>query len=236
MIKVILADHQIVFRVGMASALASEDDIRIVGQPRSIEQLMHGLESFRPHVLVLSAAFLVRIDDIRKICGRQLTSIILLEDPGDAIVQQFSADVHGVIRRSADPGTVVRCIRHVVRGGTVLRMSHGYAGDAWEDPVGLRVQQRLTPHELRVIALVVQGYRNREIAMCMNATEPGVKNSLRRIFDKTGVCDRLELALYVMHHQVLKFAVSDVHPMPGLGSIGTSHSEWRRTSGSAAVN
>ncbi len=236
MIKVILADHQIVFRVGMASALASEDDIRIVGQPRSIEQLEHGLESFRPHVLILSSAFLVRIDEIKRISGRQMTAIILLEDPGDAIVQQFSSDVHGVIRRSSDPGTVVRCIRHVVRGGTVLRMGPGYAGDAWEDLVGLRVHQRLTPHELKVIALVVQGYRNREIAMRMNATEPGVKNSLRRIFDKTGVCDRLELALYVMHHRVLRFAMTGVHPMPGLGSIGTSRSEWRRDSGSTAVN
>ncbi|MGA9565334.1 MAG: response regulator transcription factor [Candidatus Korobacteraceae bacterium] len=236
MIKVILADHQIVYRVGMASALAAEDDIRIVGQPRSIEQLIHGLESFRPNLLILSSAFLVRIDDIRKICGRQLTAIILLEDPGDAIVQQFSSDVHGVIRRSADPETVVRCIRHVVRGGTVLRMGHGYTGDAWEDPVGLRVQQRLTPHELKVIALVVQGYRNREIATRMNSTEPGVKNSLRRIFDKTGVCDRLELALFVMHHQVLKFAMADVHPMTAAGSMGTSHSEWRHTSGPTAVN
>jgi DNA-binding NarL/FixJ family response regulator len=236
MIKVILADHQIVFRVGMANALASEDDIRIVGQPRSIEQLIHGVESFRPHVLILSSAFLVRIDDIRKICGRQMTAIILLEESGDAIVQQFSSDVHGVIRRSTDPGTVVRCIRHVVRGGTVLRMGHSYEGGAWEDPVGIRVQQRLTPHELRVIALVVQGYRNREIAMRINTTEPSVKNSLRRIFDKTGVCARLELALYVMHHRVLKFAVTEVHPMTGLGSMGTSRSEWRRTPGSTAFN
>jgi DNA-binding NarL/FixJ family response regulator len=236
MINVILADHQLVFRVGMASALAAEDDIRIVGQPRSIEQLMHGLTSFRPHVLVLSDAYLIRIDDIRRLCGGQMTSIILLEDLGDAIVQQFSSDVHAVIRRSADPETVVRCIRHVLRGGTVLRTSQTYAADTWDDPVGVRVQQRLSQHEFKVIALVVQGYRNREIATRMRTTEPGVKNSLRRIFDKTGVCDRLELALYVMHHRVLKRAMNEVHPMPGLGPIGISHADWRRASGSTTVH
>ena len=236
MINVILADHQIVFRVGMASSLAAEDDIRIVGQPSSAEQLMQGLASFRPHVLVLSSAYLLRIDDIRKLCGEQRTAIVLLEDPGDAIVQQYSSDVQGVIPRSADPGTAIRCIRHVGRGGTVLRTAPTFTGDTWENGVGLHVQQRLTPHELRVIAFVVQGYRNREIATRMGATEAAVKNSLRKIFDKTGVFDRLELALYVIHHRVLKLSMSGARPVPVLGSIGASNRQWRPTSGPTTVN
>ena len=108
--------------------------------------------------------------------------------------------------------------------------------DTWDDVVGLRVHQRLTPHELRVIAFVVQGYRNREIAVRIGTTEAGVKNSLRKIFDKTGVFDRLELALYVMHHRVLKRAMSEIQPMAGLGSIGTTHSDWHSSSGSQIVN
>src|SRR5215467_6219382 len=93
MINVILADHQRIFRIGMASALASEDDIRIVAQPQSIDQLMHGLERLHPHVLVLSSAFLGRLDSIRQICDGKQTAVLLLEDPGETAVPQFSPDV-----------------------------------------------------------------------------------------------------------------------------------------------
>jgi DNA-binding NarL/FixJ family response regulator len=225
MINVILADHQRIFRIGMASALAAEDDIRIVGQPQSVNQLMHGLEHLHAQVLVLSTAYLARIDEIRHVCHCRQTAILLLEEPGEAAVPQFSPDVQGFMRRSADENTVVRCIRHLARGGRVLRLVRGHPNEAALDPVGVRVRQRLTPNELRIIAFVVQGYRNREIASRMGMTESGVKNSLRKIFDKTGVFDRLELALYVMHHQALKHAASEVQPTPRFASIAAIEAE-----------
>ena len=171
MINVILADHQRIFRIGMASALAAEDDIRIVGQPQSIEQLVHGLERLHPHVLVLSSAFVGRIDAIRHICDARQTAILLLEDHGENAVPQFSPDVQGFIQRSADEGTVVRCIRHLARGGRVLRLVRGHENEAALDPVGIRVRQQLTSNELQVIAYVLQGLRNREIAVRMSMTE-----------------------------------------------------------------
>ena len=221
MINVILADHQRIFRIGMASALAAEDDIRIVGQPQSIDQLMHGLERLPPHVLVLSSAFVGRIDAIRHICDARQTAILLLEDHSETAVPQFSPDVQGFIQRSADEGTVVRCIRHLARGGRVLRLVRGPQDEAVLDPVGIRVRQQLTPNELRIIAYVVQGFRNREIAVRMDMNESGVKNTLRKIFDKTGVFDRLELALYVVHHRALINAASEVQPTPRFTSLAS---------------
>ena len=225
MINVILADHQRIFRIGMASALASEDDIRIVGQPQSIEQLMHGLERLRPHVLVLSSAFLGRIDPIRRLCDSGHTAILLLEDAAETAVGQSPHDVQGFIQRSADERTVVRCVRHLARGGRVLRLVRSHSNETLLDPVGMRVRQRLTPDELRIIAYVVQGFRNREIATRTGLTESGVKNSLRKIFDKTGVFDRLELALYVMHHRALIHAASEVQPTPQFTSFAASESQ-----------
>jgi DNA-binding NarL/FixJ family response regulator len=95
----------------------------------------------------------------------------------------------------------------------------GHPNEAALDPVGTRVRYRLTPNELRIISYVIQGFRNREIATRMGMTESGVKNSLRRIFDKTGVFDRLELALYVMHHRALINATSEVQPTPQFASL-----------------
>ncbi len=214
MINIILADHQRIFRIGMANALASEDDIRIVGQPHSIEQLLNGLKQFRAHVLVLSSAFLDSLAEIKEACAAQQTAILVLEESVPAIPSQFSLDVPGVLQRSADQSTIVRCIRHVARGGRVVRFVRSQAPELGQDSVGFRVRQRLSPIDLRIISLVVQGLKNREIAFRLGSTEQGVKNSLRRIFDKTGVSDRLELALFVLHHRIVGRFAAETHPTP----------------------
>ena len=67
----------------------------------------------------------------------------------------------------------------------------------------------------------------------LGSTEQGIKNSLRRIFDKTGVFDRLELALFVLHHNILVQADADAHPTPALNSFAAIQAirgmEYRRT-------
>ena len=69
--------------------------------------------------------------------------------------------------------------------------------------VGTRVRDRLTPKEMQIVALIVQGCKNKHIATQLNTKEQVIKNYLRSIYDKTGVSDRLELALFTIHHRVL---------------------------------
>jgi DNA-binding NarL/FixJ family response regulator len=71
------------------------------------------------------------------------------------------------------------------------------------------VRDRLTPKEMRIVALIVQGCKNREIAQRLKTTEQVIKNYLRSIYDKTGVGDRLELALFTIHHRVLARAAAE---------------------------
>jgi DNA-binding NarL/FixJ family response regulator len=72
------------------------------------------------------------------------------------------------------------------------------------------VRDRLTPKELKIVALIVQGCKNKEIAVRLNTTEQVIKNYLRSIYDKTGVSDRLELALFTIHHRMLAEAAAAV--------------------------
>jgi DNA-binding NarL/FixJ family response regulator len=67
-----------------------------------------------------------------------------------------------------------------------------------------RSRMKLSPKELEIIAGVTQGLRNKDIAQEVGTTEQVVKNYLRKIYDKLGVSDRLELALYCMHHRLLE--------------------------------
>jgi DNA-binding NarL/FixJ family response regulator len=78
------------------------------------------------------------------------------------------------------------------------------------DMVGARVRDRLTPKELRIVALIVQGYKNKEIASELGTTEQVIKNYLRNVYDKIGVSDRLELALFTIHHRILAEAAAAV--------------------------
>ena len=76
------------------------------------------------------------------------------------------------------------------------------------DMVGLRVRDRLSAKELRIVALIVQGYKNKEIASQLGTTEQVIKNYLRNVYDKIGVSDRLELALFTIHHRILNEAAA----------------------------
>jgi DNA-binding NarL/FixJ family response regulator len=67
-----------------------------------------------------------------------------------------------------------------------------------------RSQPRLSEKELAIIACITRGMRNKEIAYQVGTTEQVVKNYLRKIYDKLGVADRLELALYCLHHKILQ--------------------------------
>ena len=75
--------------------------------------------------------------------------------------------------------------------------------------VGARVRDRLTPKEIQIVALIVQGYKNKLLATQLNTKEQVIKNYLRSIYDKTGVSDRLELALFTIHHRVLAEAAAN---------------------------
>ena len=212
MINVIIADHQAIFRTGVAKVLAVEDDIRIVGQPQSHEQLLNALERLRIHVLMISTTFLPLLAEINTLTEINQTKILVLADHSDEVAAFVAMGMHGVVFRSVNGAAVVDAVRRVARGESYIHTPHAAAGELSEDLVGIRVRDRLSEKELRIVAAVVRGYKNREIAVLTETSEQVIKNSLRSIFDKIGVSDRLELALFVLHHRMLAHATAAVTP------------------------
>ena len=215
MINVIIADHQAIFRAGMAAVLAVEEDIRIVGQPPSSKELLSALEKLRSHVLILSTGFMAQRPDIQKIASGRNVALLMLMENTEAASDFMRMGVQGVICRSAGSNVVLEAVRRVSRGELYLQ-SHNINidVDASEDLVGARVRGRLSERELRIISAVVQGYKNRDIAMQLYTSEHMVKNALRVIFDKIGVWDRLELALFTIHHRILAQAIASLPGEP----------------------
>lgn len=210
MINVIIADHQAIFRAGVAKVLAVEDDIRIVGQPQSQEQMLHTLEHLRAHVLLVSTQFLPVFEEIQSLTRHSDTKILVLAEHTDEASAFVAMGVHGVLYRSVHGHAAVDAVRRLARGENYIHTPNSATGEISEDLVGMRVRNRLSEKELRIIAAVVRGFKNRDIAMHMETSEQVVKNSIRSIFDKIGVSDRLELALFVLHHRILAHATASV--------------------------
>ncbi len=214
MINVVIADHQAIFRAGIAKILAVEDDLRIVGQPASMQQLMVCLEKLRTEVLLLSTGFTGNIAEIAAIARQHSVAVIILAEISEPASQFNEAGVKGVVYRSVPGACMVDTVRRVARGETYIQPHGNITGDSHHDIVGTRVKDRLSDKEIRIMAAVVRGFKNRDIAMQLYTSEQVVKNALRNIFDKTGVSDRLELALFVLHHRTLAQATAAVQLEP----------------------
>jgi DNA-binding NarL/FixJ family response regulator len=228
MINVIIADHQAIFRAGIAKVLAVEEDIRIVGQPQSPEQLLNALEKLRSHVLILSTSFLSALTEIQEIASKHQTALLMLAENTESASDFMRMGVQGVIYRSACGNIAVEAVRRLSRGQSFLQSPNPADADVSEDLVGARVRDRLSDRELRIVAAVVQGYKNREIALQLFTSEQMIKNGLRIIFDKIGVSDRLELALFVVHHRILAQATASVAVVPARPRLAQGASERRR--------
>ena len=210
MINIVIADHQAIFRAGVAKVLAVEDDLRIVGQPQTVEQMLNALERLRVHVLMVSTYFLPEFPEIQALSARNSAAILVVAENGDEASAFIAMGVQGVVFRSVNGATIVDAVRRVARGETFVHAPNSLLGEISEDLVGIRVRDRLSEKELRIVAAVVRGYKNKEIAALLETSEQVVKNALRSIFDKIGISDRLELALFVLHHRMLAHATASV--------------------------
>jgi len=208
--KIILADSQAIFRAGTAKVLAMDDDLRIIAQCTDLDRMHHAITTFPGSIVLFAASLRPDLLRLRLLLENASSRGIVIaentEDAGAYLQQGF----RGVVFRSVTGAALVECVRRVAAGDTWLPPQLMQPDSPEEDMVGTRVRDRLTPKEMRIVALIVQGCKNREIATRLRTTEQVIKNYLRSIYDKTGVSDRLELALFTIHHRVLAQAAAEV--------------------------
>ena len=124
-------------------------------------------------------------------------------------VELYRRGVRGVIPRSISPDLLVKCVRKIADGETWIdNQSISWVIEAYRAQASAltnpKVQPKLSKKELAIISCITRGMRNKEIAYQIGTTEQVIKNYLRKVYDKLGVSDRLELALYCLHHELLK--------------------------------
>ena len=212
-IRIILADSQAIYRVGIRKVFALEDDLRVVAQADSLENLRAAIERYPTDVVLLEGALLAgtanAIPDILKVAPEVKLIVQAVSADENHTVELYRRGVRGIISRSISPDLLVRCVRRIAAGETWIdNQSVNWVIEAYRAQdaalVTPRTQPRLSPKEMAIIACITQGKRNKEIAFQLGTTEQVIKNYLRKIYDKLGVSDRLELALYCLHNKIIQ--------------------------------
>lgn len=212
-IRVILADSQAIYRVGIRKIFALEDDIRVIAQAETLLNLQAALQRFPADVVILESSLIAGVvDAIPELISRSPNAKLIVqvsETNESSTVELYRRGVRGVIPRSISPDLLVKCVRKIAAGETWIdNQSVSWVIEAYRAQASAlmspKIKPRLSNKEVAIISCITRGMRNKEIAYQIGTTEQVIKNYLRKIYDKLGVSDRLELALYCVHHQLLK--------------------------------
>ena len=211
-IKIALADDHTIFRDGLRRLLALEPDFKIVAEAKDGTEVMPILEEHEPDILLLDlrmpgADGLTLLQRIQT--NKLKTKIIVLtasEDEGE-YVQAMKYGTSGIVLKQTATELLIKSIRKVYEGEiwldsrTTAAVMRQFASPSDGGPHE-RDKPALSNREREIVACVAQGFKNKEIAEKMFISEQTVKNHLHNVFDKLGVSDRLELALYAIHRNI----------------------------------
>jgi DNA-binding NarL/FixJ family response regulator len=218
-IRIVLADSQSIYRVGIRKIFGLEDDIRIVAQADSLENLRAAIERQPTDVVLVEGELFTgatsSIPELLRIAPDIKLIVQTLSADEGLTVELYRRGIRGIISRSISPDLLVRCVRRIASGETwidnyaVKWVIEAYRGQETA-LASQRKQPRLSAKETAIITCITQGMRNKEIAFQLGTSEQVIKNYLRKIYDKLGVADRLELALYGLQNKITKADADEV--------------------------
>ncbi len=211
-IRIVLADDDAMFRGMCRDLISCEPDMEIIAEMYDPDQVPVFVATRKPDILLLSLAIgrqrgfevLEHIYSLR--LPTRVIAVCRPESQADG-VRAVRTGSHGLLPQNTAPELILKCIRKVYDGELWLdrvttaevlaQLTHEAQPPRFDrDPK----TNPLSPREREIVALVTQGLKNRELADRLVISEQTVKNHMHNIFDKLGVSDRLELALYAVHH------------------------------------
>lgn len=208
-IRVVIADGRPIVRDGLRRLLQTEPCLRIVGEsgPGCAAFLVRDL---RPDILLVDFASQTTFEMLKALAesGEAVRTIILAEDvDGADLTKALELGARGLVLRDSAADVLFKSIRCVLAG------QYWIVSDSVVDaPAGLRKLEKelrrrrvfgLTPRELDIVRMVVDGFTNKAIGEKLAIGENTVKSHLTHIFNKVGASSRIELALFAAHHCLL---------------------------------
>ena len=219
-IRIVVADDHPIFRDGLCKLLALEEDFEVVAQAQDGKQVLDVLQQYAPDILLLDLKMpgldgLATLQRLQAAKNKTRVIVLTASDDKNEFVQAMKLGTSGIVLKQTATELLIKSIRKV-NAGEIWLDSHTTAAvirqfvanddspapSAGQSSPRERERSPLSQREREIVALVAQGFKNKEMAEKMFISEQTVKNHLHNIFDKLGVSDRLELALYAIHNNL----------------------------------
>ena len=220
-IRIVVADDHPIFRDGLCRLLALEEDFEVVAQAQDGRQVLDVLQQHEPDILLLDLKMpgldgLATLQRLQASKNKTRVIVLTASDDKNEFVQAMKLGTSGIVLKQTATELLIKSIRKV-HAGEIWLDSHTTAAVIRQfvandeapappmpstTPTRERERSPLSQREREIVALVAQGFKNKEMAEKMFISEQTVKNHLHNIFDKLGVSDRLELALYAIHNNL----------------------------------
>lgn len=215
-IKILIADDHPVVRVGLRNMLQANGQMKVIAEAKDGVEALNMVRTLRPDILLLDLAMpnMPGMDALRELTSESSstsTRTIVLTGLIDKrqILEALQLGARGVVLKDAVVDHLSACIRAVMQGQywlegrpvqNLVQVLRDLAAQTAAPP---RKTFGLTPRELEVVSLITEGSTNKHIAHTFGISEETVKRHLTNIFNKLGVGNRLELALFALNHNLL---------------------------------
>jgi len=218
-INVLIVDDHTLFRTGIRKMLEAEADMRVVGEAATGREALDQARSLMPDVVLMDIKMPDTFGSGKALDGIEATRILHREMPHVGIIfctvfedDEFvfaglQAGGRGYILKDDDPDTMLRAIRAVAHGESLLGPT--IAQKVMRQFSVLPGKQAalvddLTPREMEVLKLIAAGLSNKEIAEALVLSEKTVKNHINNIFSKLHVYERSQAMLYAIRQGLVK--------------------------------
>jgi two-component system nitrate/nitrite response regulator NarL len=211
-IRVLIANGHTLLRDGLRGLLEAGGFL-VVGETADGESVAALAEQTQADIILLDLAMPRHdgIEILRELAVLELparTLVLASSASREQVVRALKLGAYGVIPMESTTQRLFEGIRSVMEGQYWVGHEHvsdlvkALRDDHRSNEIAPSKQFGLTPRELEIITLVVAGYSNPDIAQRFSISEQTVKHHISNIFDKLGVSNRLELALFAVNHRL----------------------------------
>ncbi|MBO0682859.1 MAG: response regulator transcription factor [Candidatus Dormibacteraeota bacterium] len=208
-VRVLVVEAHPALRAGLGSLLAGREGIEVVALLDDLEAATNLVRRGRPQVVLTSLPTEVEgMEGIRTLAAaRPQARVLVLAESGDGdrVLAAVAAGAAGYLPKDAGPDELARGVLAAARGesGDALRVALALVGESsgrtLDGPL-------LTRRERQVLALVARGLANKQIGRQLGISEKTVKAHLGRTFQRIGVGDRTQAALWAQRNGILEQA------------------------------